>query len=334
LALNERFRVDGEDIADAELAHHWERVAAAIEAVGEQDRFGGFEFLFLVAADWFAACGCDCTVWEAGIGGRLDPVRLIEAQRLALTSLDFEHTTLLGGTLAEIAHDKIDAAPSGARLYISDSCLSERAAIEAGCALRGVGVTFVGVSDEARDAPLAGFHQMQNASLALALARDLTEINREHVRCGFAATRWPGRLEVLQNEPLVVVDAGHTPAGIRAALQGFEEMREVRRAVLVCGASHDKEFAAIAGLLAPAFNVIICAAAHHKGAPASDLALHVLSANPSAEVLVAEDVADARHIALTRAGSGGAVYVAGGLFLAAEFRAAHLGRDIASLVFF
>ncbi len=51
------FRIDGEDISDDELQHHWERVAAAAERAGLQAELGGFEFLFLIAADWFAARG-------------------------------------------------------------------------------------------------------------------------------------------------------------------------------------------------------------------------------------------------------------------------------------
>jgi dihydrofolate synthase/folylpolyglutamate synthase len=98
--LNERFRIDGEDIGDDELDHHWDRIAAAAEVAGKTQELGGFEFLFLIAADWFAAHACAHTVWEAGIGGRLDPVRLIEAKRVALTALDLEHTELLGITLA------------------------------------------------------------------------------------------------------------------------------------------------------------------------------------------------------------------------------------------
>src|SRR5262249_59148658 len=81
--LNERFRIDGEDIGDDELAHHWRRVVAAIDAEGLGSKIGGFEFLFAIAADWFAARGCEHTVWEAGLGGRLDPVRSIEGRRLA-----------------------------------------------------------------------------------------------------------------------------------------------------------------------------------------------------------------------------------------------------------
>jgi dihydrofolate synthase/folylpolyglutamate synthase len=126
---------------------------------------------------------------------------------------------------------------------------------------------------------------------------------------------------------------GHTPAGVRAALAGFEAMRAGREAVLVCGVSADKDAAAIIAALAPAFGVIICAAARHKGAAAAVIAAHAQQANPEAEVVLAEDMADARIIALARARAG-AIYVAGGLFLAAEFKAVHMGRDPASLVFF
>lgn len=332
LALNERFRLDGEDISDEELALHWERVAAAAEAAGEAGSLGGFEFLFLIAAAWFKARGCAYTVWEAGIGGRLDPVRLINAQRVALTSLDFEHTHLLGGTLAEIAAQKIDAAPAGARLFVSESCVGERAAIEAHCRARGVAPIFLPALASA--SPLAGAHQGENAALSRALACDVTPLTDAQVRNGFAAVRWHGRLEVLEAAPLVVIDVGHTPAGVRLALEGFEVMRAGRKAVLVCGVSADKDSSGIVAALAPRFDVIVCAAAHHKGAPAAVIAAHAAAAHPQAEIVIAEDIADAHRIALARAGAEAAVYVAGGLFLAVEFKAAHLGIDPASLVFF
>ncbi|MCR6643538.1 MAG: hypothetical protein NVV62_02880 [Terricaulis sp.] len=148
MALNERFRIDNEDIADAALAHHWARVEAAVadEALGA--KLGGFEFLFLIAADWFAAQGCAHTVWEAGLGGRLDPVRLIEARRLALTALDLEHTALLGDTLEAIAREKIEAAPQGAKLFFAET--PARAAIEAHCAALGVRAVLTPPAADAR----------------------------------------------------------------------------------------------------------------------------------------------------------------------------------------
>ncbi len=328
-ALNERFRIDGEDITDAELDHHWRRVVEAAAITGESDKLGGFEFLFLIAADWFAARGCVHTIWEAGIGGRLDPVRLIEARRLALTSLDLEHTQLLGETRAEIARDKLDAAPSGAGVFVSDSCANEHASIEAHCAERRVSVKWVNASD--LEAPLSGTHQRQNLALALALARDLHAISDKQARAALFKTRWPGRLEIINDDPLTVIDVGHTPDGVRAAREGFLAM--AAPAVLVCGASHDKNADQIVAALAPGFSTIICAAARHKGAAAAQIAACAQAANRQAETIIAESVADARQLAFSKA-LGRSIFVAGGLFLAAEFRAIHLGRDPASLAFF
>ncbi|MDZ4692402.1 bifunctional folylpolyglutamate synthase/dihydrofolate synthase [Terricaulis sp.] len=330
LDLNERFRIDGADIEDAALGEHWRRVTDAATRAGEAARLGAFEFLFLIAADWFAARDCTRTVWEAGIGGRLDPVRLIEARRLALTSLDYEHTALLGDTLEEIARDKLDAAPPGALVLVSESCIAQRAAIEAHCEQRKTKCAWIGAE---REAPLRGASQRQNAALALRLAQDVVELSEAQVKAGLAATRWPARLEQLSADPLVVIDVGHTPAGVAAALEGFAELRGARDAALVVGVSHDKDAAAIIGALAPNFDVIVCVSADHKGAPAGVVAAHASAANPAAEIIVAESVAEARKLALLRARNG-AVYVAGGLFIAAEFKAVHLGRDPARLGFF
>lgn len=331
LRMNERFRIDGEDISDADLARHWERVLAAIEVAGESANIGGFEFLFLIAADWFAASGCVHTVWEAGIGGRLDPVRLIEARGLALTSLDFEHTDLLGDTLAEIARNKIDAAPAGAAFYFSDGAAGERSPIEEHCRGRGVRASYV--APLTRDVILPGAHQRQNAALALALAREFKTLSDAEIEASLANTRWPGRLEVLQHDPMVVIDVGHTPQAAAAALAGFEAMRGARDAVLVCGVSHDKDIAAITSTLAPAFAIIICVSARHKGAPAARIAASCAAAHPGADIAVADDAASARALALARSHAL-PILVVGGFFLAAEFKAAHLGIDPASLDFF
>jgi|CXWL01.1.fsa_nt_gi dihydrofolate synthase/folylpolyglutamate synthase len=333
LDLNERFRIGDNDIGDDELAHHWDRVEDAIVANGLAWAVGGFEFLFLIAADWFQARACVHTVWEAGLGGRLDPARLIEAGHTALTALDLEHTALLGNSLREISLEKIAAVKPGNVLGVSDVIKGDAevfGAIETWAATNNVQVV---VTPAMNDAPLAGLHQRTNAGLAHWLANTVTSIPQEVFRTGWSALRWPGRLEVLSNDPLEIIDVGHTPDGVRAALAGFNEVCGGRSAVLVCGASEDKDADAIISRLAPSFSRIICASAMHKGAPAARIAAFAQNANSTAEITLAESVVDARRLALSKAG-GGAIYVAGGLFLAAEFKAVHLGRDPASLVFF
>jgi dihydrofolate synthase/folylpolyglutamate synthase len=333
-ALNERFRIGDDDITDAELQHHWTRVENTIGEAGYADKIGGFEFLFLIAADWFKARGCTHTVWEAGIGGRLDPVKLIEARQVALSSLDVEHTALLGETLEAIALEKIAGAPDGATLFVSAAAAPEmspvRGAIETYSREHSIDTRIVAPLDHT---PLPGAHQLSNAALALDLAQRIAPLSQAQIAAGFAAVRWPGRLEKLSDDPLIVIDVGHTPDGVSAALNGFNAMRGSREAVLVCGVSQDKDASGIVARLAPAFANIICAAAQHKGAPTALIAARAQAANPTAEITLADSVAEARRLAIAKA-RGGAIYVAGGLFLAAEFKAVHLGRDPASLVFF
>jgi dihydrofolate synthase/folylpolyglutamate synthase len=331
LQLNERFRINGVDVDDAELQAHWAKAEAAVDRVGLSDKFGGFEFLFLIAASLFAARRLDHTVWEAGIGGRLDPVRLIQARTLALTSLDLEHTSLLGATIEAIGLEKLGAAPAESTVHAAANAHHDM--FTRRCAQSGVHYREA-ASYRGAGLPLAGEHQNQNAGLALALAISLTGVTEAALAPGFALTRWPARLEVLQREPLVVIDAGHTPAGVRAALSGFARMAGDAPGVLVCGVSGDKAAEPIVAALAPHFPRIICVAARHKGAPAGSIARIAAEANSAAEIIVADSVEEARRLALHDAGKGGAVYVAGGLFLAAEFKAAHLGLDPASLAFF
>jgi len=332
--LNERFRLGDEDISDRELGRHWDRVAQKIDAYQREtgDSAGGFEFLFLIAADWFNARAVAHTVWEAGIGGRLDPVRLIEARRVGLTSLDFEHTELLGPTLEAIALDKIAAAPPGAKLF-APADIEVRDALETACAANGVEFNPVAPLKEA--AALRGDHQRQNAALAVAIARDMVPLAEHEAQIGLSKVRWPGRLETISAEPTIIIDVGHTPRAIQAALDGFEIIRGQRPAILVCGASRDKDAPAMIASLAPAFDRIICASARHKGAPSGEIAAVARAANPNAEIAVAESVADAHALAVLKARAvGAAIYVAGGLFLAAEFKAVDQGRDPATLAFF
>lgn len=356
-SIHERFAIDGDPIDDAALAAHWERVEAAARAYERDhpgDAVGGFEFLFLIAASWFCEQHCAFTVWEAGIGGRYDPTRLIRAPYAALVSLDLEHTALLGDTLEEIAYDKLDAAAAGGQVWIGAQSVP-RTRMDAYCAVRGVAPSYVRdwrVVDEAHIGldiggsalilapPLAGPHQRVNtaiaARLSYAMMRDegvSDDEARAAIVAGLAATRWPGRLETIEHAPPVVIDVGHTPEAIRLAREGF--LSAHAPGVLVCGASADKACEPIIAALAPDFRVIVCVAARHKGRAAAEIAAMASAANPGAEVIVAEHMRDARQTALARAHAlGAAVYVAGGLFLAAEFKAAHLGLAPERLHFF
>ncbi len=122
--FNERFQIDGVAIGDDALARLVARIETAIAEVSLRrgEKFGAFEALFALACLHFQEMQCDFAVFEAGIGGRYDPVRLVGALTTCVTSVDYEHVELLGDSLELICSDKSDACASGGTIIYGENC--------------------------------------------------------------------------------------------------------------------------------------------------------------------------------------------------------------------
>ena len=368
LRFNERIRIDGAEIRDEALARLKQRVEAGIAAVlaTRNERFGAFEALFALACLHFQQADCEFMVFEAGIGGRYDPVRLVGALQTCVTSVDYEHVELLGTTLELIVSDKSDACASGGTIIYGENCRPLRRHLLEYNRYRGVTSLFVrdevGIGGELASASgqrfdfrfddneyrgletnLLGTVQFNNAAIAVALflkwrRRELLKTPEgieAAVRSGLRDTHWPGRLEIIAQHPLTVIDVGHTPDGIRQSLASLKAIHGAGEWILVTGASGDKKADEIVGSLAPSFDTIVCTAAYHKGAAPQDIATTVRRANPAAEVLVAATIEDAVRVAREMAAARQRkLYVAGGLFLAIEYATAARGGRARDLRFF
>jgi dihydrofolate synthase/folylpolyglutamate synthase len=191
---------------------------------------------------------------------------------------------------------------------------------------------------------LLGAFQFNNAAIAVALfllwlghARpgETPRGIETAVRSGLREARWPGRLELIKQDPLTVIDAGHTPDGIRLSLASLKAIYGADGWILVAGASFDKRADEIVAALAPSFDTIICTSAHHKGADAKTVAAAVRKANPQAEVHIAASVEEAVDVSSKLAVSlHRKIYVAGGLFLATEYAVVANGGRAQDLRFF
>ena len=367
--VNERFQIDGAPIGDHELSEKAGRIATAIEAVSKKrgERFGAFEAMFALACLYFGESDCQLMVFEAGIGGRYDPVRLLGSQFTTVTSVDYEHVELLGNSLELIVSDKSDACASGGTIIYGENCRALRPHIveynrnrqveslfvrdEIG--IGGVSVApgkqcfdfvFRGFDFRAMEIALAGGFQLNNAAIAAGLFLQWLERTQPDgptsrietaIRKGLREARWPGRLEAIAQEPLTVIDVGHTPDGIRQSLASLQQIYGGHNWILVTGVSIDKKAEEISAVLAPAFETIICTAAHHKGGNPATLAASMQRINPRAHVEIAETIEQAFRASNALAKSrSGRIYVAGGLFTAIEFAALARGLDAAKLSFF
>jgi dihydrofolate synthase/folylpolyglutamate synthase len=367
--FNERIQVDGVEIGDDALARLKLRVEAAVATVSKKmdEKFGAFEALFALACLHFQESGCDFAVFEAGIGGRYDPVRLVGAHETCVTSVDYEHVELLGNSLELIVSDKSDACAAGGTIVYGENCRGLRPhLLEYN---RWPGRTSLFVRDEIAvdnedvaatgqhfdfqfgyhdfrhlELSLPGAFQFNNSAIAITLfllwlqreqPRRAPERIEAAIRAGLRETRWPGRLEVIQHDPLTVIDVGHTPDGIRQSLASLMSIHGRDGWILVTGASHDKKADEIIGALAPSFDTIICTVAHHKGAEAQVIAAAARRANPKANIHIAATIADAARLSQEMARrQKRSVYVAGGLFLAVECATVVKGGRAEDLEFF
>lgn len=369
LRINERFRLDWCEIDDHEmqaLARDVSEQVRALEGRFGQGTFGAFEAQFVAAALWFQRQNADLCVFEAGIGGRLDATRLVRAPVTVLASVDLEHTTLLGSQIDLIALDKSDACAAGGTIVHGENLVPLEDLLSTYARLREITPLFVGrdaqVSEVHIDAcymrfslrtsfgdfadlvmPLQGRFQAGNAACAaLAFRVWLDKSHRavtpgmfeKALRDGLAATRWPGRLETIWHDPLVVIDVGHSPDAIRQAADGLFEAFGQENWLLVAGVSADKNATDMLAILKARFRLVLCTQAHHKGRDAQDVAALLRDLPGEAEIDVEPDIAAAAHRAIAIARERRLrVFVAGGLFVAVEFAQAVRGGDPRELRF-
>lgn len=339
---NERMQVDGVDISDDDLIRAAQRVKEVCEQLGGTPIV--FEVLTLMALWYFAERRCDFVVLEVGIGGKLDATNCIPAPAAALIAqLGFDHTETLGSTIEEIAAQKGGIAKPGSQLVMAEQEPAALRVVEQLCREQGCGFTVadperlqvLSTSPEGqrlRDRtygelllPLAGSHQVKNAANVLTVVEVLKgegfAIPDRAVRQGIERTVWPARFERLSRSPDFILDGGHNPQCIQAAVQALQDYYPGKKVVFLTGMMKDKDSAAMLAKMAEVAKAFVCLHADSERAfGAQELAREIentlsLAAYPAASAQ--EGCALAQRLA----GEQGVVCALGSLYLAGEIRA-------------
>ena len=339
---NERMQVDGVDISDDDLIRAAQRVKEVCEQLGGTPIV--FEVLTLMALWYFAERRCDFVVLEVGIGGKLDATNCIPAPATALIAqLGFDHTETLGSTIEEIAAQKGGIAKPGSQRVMAEQEPAALRVVEQLCREQGCGFTVadperlqvLSTSPEGqrlRDRtygelllPLAGFHQVKNAANVLTVVEVLKgegfAIPDRAVRQGIERTVWPARFERLSRSPDFILDGGHNPQCVQAAVQALQDYYPGKKVVFLTGMMKDKDSAAMLAKMAEVAKAFVCLHADSERAfGAQELAREIentlsLAAYPAASAQ--EGCALAQRLA----GEQGVVCALGSLYLAGEIRA-------------
>jgi dihydrofolate synthase/folylpolyglutamate synthase len=344
ISYTERIQVDQRPIAEGDLAALLTELQPAINKVAaELGPPTEFEILTSAAFYYFARAGIDLLVCEVGLGGRLDSTNVLDLGINVITNIALDHTQHLGSTLEAIAAEKagilkpdsiaITGAQPPALAVIEAKARDQRipllrlgqeievSAIDKDWAGVQATITTPGGTYRNLRIPLLGIYQADNAALAVASIDALRsrgwDISDGALRDGLARTRWPGRLEVIDRDPIVLVDGAHNPAGLERSLEAAQKLAKSRPLVIVFGAMKDKDLSSMLALLrrvnAP---LIFSRIDWHRAAPPADLA-----ALFHGESETAESAAEALSRARERAGRAGMVFVCGSLYLVGEVKA-------------
>ncbi|HOL72145.1 MAG TPA: folylpolyglutamate synthase/dihydrofolate synthase family protein [Bryobacteraceae bacterium] len=337
----ERIRIAGLPVSREQFSTAFECVHEAAErliAAGELEAHPTyFETVTAMALVLFRDLGAEITVLEVGLGGRLDATNMVTPRLAVITPVDFDHERFLGRGLTAIANEKAGILKSGVPVVFAAQRPEVAGTLSAHASALGIepiwtsgwkvrdldlspsGSRFVAVGPKEIpiECPLAGEHQVENALTAIA-ALDALGFPPEAIAAGIRQTRWPGRLERVSENPVLILDGAHNPAGARALARYIERFYRDRRVWLIYGAMRDKAVTEMAGILFPlAGEVILTSPAQARAVRCE--ALRELVDHPHLRAV--PQLEEALALARREAAPGDAIFIAGSLYLVGEARA-------------
>jgi len=364
VTVRERVRIDGQKISPDDLISITERLRQTIAELEADDRRRPtfFEVYTALAFQAFADAAVDVAVIETGLGGRLDATNVITPMLAVITSIDLDHTHILGNTVQEIAGEKAGIIKPGIPVVIARQApkvynvLVERAGQVGAPLLAAPDVTefsrisplpvpeasndfehpterFVLATDTGPlevQCTLAGRHQANNAAAAYTALKTLVDegfaVSAEQFQTALAQLQWPARFQVAGARPWLIIDCAHNPASARALTSALRRHLKYDKLTMVVGISADKDVNQILHILCPAADrIIVTQADNPRALPAKQLAA-VAGRQCKCRAAVTTSVPEALDLAYELATKKDAVCVTGSFFVAGEAME-HLGLE-------
>jgi len=275
--FTERFKINGEEISQNKAMGLIEELRTAFSPE-EPPTF--FEATTAMALVYFARENTDLSIMEVGMGGRLDATNVIAPLVSGITNISMEHQDFLGNRLLDIAREKAGIIKEGVDVVTAVTQPSVIRALEAiagdrdaplwrvgkdiryrtttsGFHYRGLGLRMRGLR-----LGLTGMVQARNAALALGIIEILGEegitVSATDIREGLQNTTWPGRMQVVETNPTVLLDGAHNPAALRALARSIRAGIRYRKLVLVIGVMEDKAIGEMMRAIVPLADYLIC----------------------------------------------------------------------------
>ena len=291
---------------------------------------------------WFQQEKCDIVVLETGLGGRLDATNVIAAPEAAvIMNIGLDHTQILGDTVEKIAAEKAGIIKPGCDCVLYRQQESVMNVVRQRCAALGAGLHIADFDQihsefdslygqsfaykgELYALPLLGKHQLKNAATVLTVMQVLRKrgwnISDDAIRQGLATVSWPGRFELIHDEPLFVVDGGHNPQCAGTVVENLMNYFSGNHRVMLVGMLADKDVDGTLAILDRAADEYVCITPESERAlPAEELAKKLEKYGK--QITVCPAIPEAVGAACDAAGDTGMVCAVGSLYSVGAIRA-------------
>jgi len=347
--FTERVKINNKSIDREKVCELLERIKPYIEKVANTPSYGHptfFEVITSMAFLYFYEEQVDFLVLEVGLGGRLDATNVCEPLISVITHIDYDHMDKLGNSLEEIAREKggiikpkgiVISSKQYKEAYneikkIADEKNSLIHSVGRGISYEIVKSDFNGVIFDLKGiyhnyknlhTPLLGRHQADNAATAITTTEALKirgiNISEKAIRTGLEKVKWTGRLEIIQNNPTLILDGAHNPSGIRMVLQALKEIFTYHRLILVLAILADKDYKKMIQIIAPKADLIITSKTiSPRAAPPQVIAKEVAQYIEQNKIIVTKNIPQAINCALSNSKKDDLICITGSLYTVGE----------------
>ena len=342
--FRERFQLNDDYISKKRFADIVNRVQPVIEeftANGTQLTY--FEVCTIIAFVFFADEQVDYAVVEVGLGGRYDATNVIEPMVSVITNVSLDHQRLLGDSLQAIATEKagiikpqipvVTAAEEPALSIISTTSEKQRSSLtvvskdkilvqESSSSFQTI--LFHGSFDDYQvSTHQIGWYQPINIALSIAVIEVLQQqgvfVTKESIITGIKEMNHPGRMQILQHNPIVVVDGAHNPDAMKQAVESIKNLFSFDRLIVIFGVMKDKDIKEMLKELLPITDIIIVTRPKlDRAAPTNELAHLISKIDSTKQIIKTETVKEAHDESLKIANEKDVIFCTGSLFTVGE----------------
>lgn len=340
----ERIQIDGQFIPEFRLAELVTEIKGITDNLDELFKPTEFEFITAVAFKYFFEEKIDVAVIETGLGGLLDSTNVIKQPLAAvITKIDIDHTDILGDTIEKITLQKCGIIKKKCMVISCGTQKAEVLDIIKESAKQSKSPFYVNCLNEITDAnidingtsfklngndysiQLIGIHQLDNAASAItAIQKSSLKISNQQIQVGLKNAKFPARLEVLSQNPVVILDGAHNPNGAKALAQTLQHLK-LSKITAIVGMMRDKDVNTSLQIVLPFCENVIAVSVESNPRSMCASELSIIASDYCSNVFSENDYMKAINLAFELS-NGNPILVFGSLYLASDIRQLVINR--------